>query len=70
MDGYEATKIIRKNYGDIEISEIPIIGFTGKTNTDEQQKCLDIGMNDFILKPFIQEELLSKIGKLLTKKAT
>ncbi len=70
MDGYEATKAIRKNYGDKEISEIPIIGFTGKTNMNEEQKCLDIGMNDFILKPFAQEELFSKIGKQLTKKAT
>ncbi len=70
MDGYEATKAIRKNYGDKEISEVPIIGFTGKTSIEEHQKCLDIGMDDFILKPFIQEELLSKIGKQLTKKAT
>jgi len=69
MDGHETTRLLRKNYGDKEISEIPIIGFTAKTNANEEEKCIASGMNDFIQKPFAQEELLSKIGKHLTKRS-
>jgi len=69
VDGYQATHMIRKNYGDKVISEIPIIGFTAKATESERDKCLRSGMDDFIAKPFEQEDLLYKIVKQIAKKA-
>ncbi|WP_438710447.1 ATP-binding response regulator [Aquimarina muelleri] len=70
IDGYQTTKIIRNNYGDKFISEIPIIGFSGKSNDITRDKCIRSGMDDFIPKPFEQEELIYKITKQIAKKAT
>lgn len=69
IDGYKATHMIRKNYGDKAIAEVPIIGFTARATEAERDKCLRSGMDDFIAKPFEQEDLLYKIVKQIAKKA-
>ncbi|MCK8523779.1 ATP-binding protein [Aquimarina sp. D1M17] len=68
-DGFQTTHMIRNNYGDKYISEVPIIGFSGKADEHARDKCLRSGMDDFIAKPFEQEELLYKITKQIAKKA-
>ncbi|WP_298313873.1 ATP-binding protein [uncultured Aquimarina sp.] len=69
VDGYQATHMIRNNYGDKVISEVPIIGFTAKSTQIERDKCLKSGMDDFIAKPFEQEDLIYTIVKQIAKKA-
>ncbi|MBP2833180.1 response regulator [Aquimarina sp. U1-2] len=69
IDGYKATRMIRNNYGDSFISEVPIIGFSATADDGVRDKCLRSGMDDFIAKPFEQEELLYKIVKQIAKKA-
>ena len=69
IDGYQTTHMIRKNYGDKVISEVPIIGFTASASEAVRDKCLRAGMNDYIAKPFEQEDLLYKIVKQIAKKA-
>jgi signal transduction histidine kinase/CheY-like chemotaxis protein len=63
MDGYEATRQIRewKN----EKRNIPIIAMTAHTMPGEMEKCFEIGMDDFIPKPFSSEILFEKIYALL-----
>lgn len=70
IDGYQATHMIRNNYGDDHISKVPIIGFTAKSEEGEREKCLKSGMDDFIKKPFGQEDLINRISKQILKKAT
>jgi DNA-binding response OmpR family regulator len=41
--------------------DIPIIAMTAHSLVGEQQKCFDIGMNAYVVKPFKQAELLDKI---------
>ncbi|WP_413561399.1 PAS domain-containing protein [Bdellovibrio sp. HCB209] len=50
MDGYEATHIIRtaKN---ISNPNIPILAMTANAMAGDAEKCLDVGMNDYITKP-------------------
>lgn len=69
IDGYKTTHMIRSNYGDKVISDVPIIGFTAKANEKEREKCLKSGMDDFIAKPFEQKDLIYKITKQIAKKA-
>ncbi len=64
MDGFKATQKIR----DIEKSyntRIPIIAVTANAFPEDREKCLQVGMDDYISKPFQPEELISKIKKLL-----
>jgi len=61
MDGYEATRTIRKLQNGKK--DIPIIAMTAHTIKGEYERCMEIGMNDFISKPFETKELYEKIGK-------
>ncbi|MCL2189589.1 MAG: response regulator [Defluviitaleaceae bacterium] len=48
MDGFEATRRIRKKY---PIAELPIIALTGNITMEIIDQCNAVGMNDFISKP-------------------
>jgi signal transduction histidine kinase/CheY-like chemotaxis protein len=60
MNGYEAATAIRK----LKLGKhIPIIAVTAGTEKEEKEKCLKVGMNDYISKPIakgIIEETLIK----------
>lgn len=59
MGGLEATSIIRK-----EISkEIPIIALTANVLVETIKKCEEVGMNDFIAKPFDKSILIEKLSQ-------
>lgn len=65
LDGYETTRIIRKMAGDK--GEIPIVAMTAHTIKGELEKCVSIGMNDYISKPFYAAELYQKIEIIIEK---
>lgn len=67
MDGYEATKRIRKNMPAPK-SNVPIMAMTAHAITGEADKCFESGMNDYISKPFDQKILHSKIYSVVHKK--
>lgn len=60
MDGYRATGIIRGNKAGLN-AETPIVAMTANAAENEREKCLDIGMQDYITKPFNPDELYYKI---------
>ncbi|MEM9991574.1 MAG: response regulator, partial [Bacteroidota bacterium] len=61
MDGLEATQIIRTQLQCV----VPIIALTANASNEHRERCLRVGMNDYIVKPFASEALLSKIHDLL-----
>ncbi len=63
MDGIEATKQIRAKHN----KSIPIIALTANAVKGEQDKCLAAGMNDYLTKPFDEENLISTIATWLGK---
>jgi PAS domain S-box-containing protein len=63
MDGYDATKAIRSLPG--EVSQIPIIAMTAHAMSGDREKCLQIGMNDYLSKPLNIDEVLSVINKYI-----
>jgi sigma-B regulation protein RsbU (phosphoserine phosphatase) len=63
MDGYEVCSIIKKNP---DISEIPVIFITAKTDSESIVKGFETGAVDYISKPFIQSELLVRVKTQLT----
>lgn len=59
MDGIEATKILREEMG----VKTPIIALTANAFKSEKDKCISIGMDDYITKPFAEESLIKIIDK-------
>ncbi|RPH32809.1 MAG: PAS domain-containing sensor histidine kinase [Bacteroidales bacterium] len=66
MSGYEATTVIRQ-MSESKKRNIPIIALTASVMLDVQKKIFNLGMNDFILKPFIPNELRKKLAHHLEK---
>ena len=63
VDGFTATSEIRKL--DSPQKDIPIIALTAHALMGDKDKCLNAGMNDYISKPIIGQELINKIDNLL-----
>src|SRR3984957_5583256 len=61
MDGYAATQYIRNQLR----SNIPIIAMTATALIGEQVRCFEVGMNDYMTKPFEFTELYKRIVSLL-----
>ncbi|MBF0158066.1 MAG: response regulator [Magnetococcales bacterium] len=58
MDGFEATQHIRRGEAGEANRTIPVIALTAATMMDERQRCLDLGINQFLAKPYVPSQLL------------
>lgn len=63
LDGLEATQIIRKTIN----TSLPIIALTAYAIKGDNQKCFDVGMNDYLSKPFEENQLVQVVTKWLSK---
>jgi len=62
MDGLTATELMRK----IDINhKIPIIALTANVVTEDKDRCIVAGMDDFLSKPIIKRELIKIFKKYL-----
>ncbi|MGM0379302.1 MAG: response regulator [Bacillota bacterium] len=62
MNGYLICEAIRENYTK---KELPIIFMSAKSEEKDIQKAYNLGGNDYIVKPFENEELIRRINKIL-----
>ena len=62
MDGFEVCKKLKEN---VETKNIPIIFITAKTDETSIVQAYDIGGADYVTKPFLPKELLSRVKKEL-----
>lgn len=58
-NGYETTKIIRDQ---LKLST-PIVALTANFMAAERQKCKEVGMDDYLAKPFQKKQLFEKVEK-------
>ena len=61
MDGYEVCRQIRK------ISSVPIIFLTAKSDTFDKVLGLELGADDYMVKPFDVKELIARIRAILRR---
>ncbi len=70
MNGLEATRLIRAYEKTNDLPAVPIIGMTAHALAGDRERCLGVGMNDYISKPFNPDELNAKIHALIRKPHT
>lgn len=68
LDGYEATRQFRQNEGDNRPTII--IGLTAHAMEGDRQKCLDAGMDDYLSKPILMEDLANLLQRWVNRGAT
>jgi DNA-binding response OmpR family regulator len=61
IDGFEVLKMIR------EISAVPVIMLTAKSEEDDRVHGLELGADDYITKPFSPRELVSRVKAVLRR---
>ena len=61
-DGYEVLRRIRE---DQALAAIPVIMLTARKQERDIIQALELGASDYIVKPFIPEELVARLGRLL-----
>jgi hypothetical protein len=66
MDGYTATQQIRSLP---ELQHLPIIALTAGAFKSQRIAALEVGMNDFIAKPFEVDELVASVKRLARREA-
>src|SRR4030042_5932324 len=65
MDGYELCKRIKT---DDDLSKVPVILLTSLTHMEDVLKGLECGADSYVMKPFNEQHLMSRIDAVLTSK--
>ncbi|GMK38700.1 DNA-binding response regulator [Paenibacillus sp. CCS19] len=63
MDGWEVCRRVREAG-----SNVPVMMLTAKDDIQDRVKGLDLGADDYLIKPFALEELLARVRALLRRK--
>ncbi|MBU0654787.1 MAG: response regulator [Gammaproteobacteria bacterium] len=64
MDGLEATRLIRDAEQRNQLTPIPIIALTANAMESDKERCLAVGMDDFLSKPFQIQTLLDVLQRV------
>ena len=67
MDGLTATRLIKELEAKQNRRPTPILGMTANAMKEDRDRCLAVGMDDYISKPMRLDELSSKIKNLVEK---
>jgi chemosensory pili system protein ChpA (sensor histidine kinase/response regulator) len=65
MDGYEFAAHVRN---DERVSDVPIIMITSRVGDKHRARAIEIGVNDYLGKPYQDEQLLDAIQRLLEER--
>ncbi len=70
MDGLAATRRIREAEAALGMARTPIIAVTANAYEEDRTRCLAAGMDDFLTKPFTQEQLEQRLAHWIKKPAS
>lgn len=62
MDGFQ---LLERLKGDDRWRHLPVVMLTARADLHDKLRALRIGVDDYLLKPFEEEELLARVGNLL-----
>lgn len=65
VDGFEVLARLKADTG---LSDIPVIMLTARKSESDIVSALEKGADDYLVKPFIPDELLARISRLLNRR--
>ncbi|MCC6598999.1 MAG: response regulator [Alphaproteobacteria bacterium] len=68
MDGFTATQQIRRMEKEGNLEHTPIIGMTAHAQVGDKEKCIECGMDVYLPKPLVEDDLKAEIFKHLRHK--
>ena len=66
MDGYRATELIRQGELENGAPRLPIIALTANAMQEDRQRCISVGMDDYLSKPFTKAQITLLLQHWLT----
>lgn len=67
MDGYEATRVIRRYEEERNVERTRIVAMTAYALSGDREKCIDAGMDDYLSKPIEINKVFDIISKMTTE---
>ncbi|HRD68153.1 MAG TPA: response regulator [Candidatus Competibacter sp.] len=72
MDGFQATTLVRKREQALmdagrQVKRLPIVALTAHAISGDRDRCLAIGMDDYLSKPFAQGDLVAILDRWLSR---
>jgi DNA-binding response OmpR family regulator len=64
MTGYEVAKALREDH---DTAHIPIIFVTARAQSSDVEKGMELGVEDYVTKPFDPLELIDRVNSLLAR---
>lgn len=65
VDGFEVLSRLKANGA---LADIPVIMLTARKSENDIVSALDKGADDYLVKPFIPDELMARLSRLLARK--
>ncbi len=69
MDGYEATELIRSHESEKHKKRTPVIALTAHVMSGDREKCMEVGMDDYLSKPVKMDALTKVLFKWIAIKS-
>ena len=63
MDGYTATRLLRAREAERQQPHLPVIALTAAAFDNDREQCALAGMDDFLSKPVVADQLLAAIAR-------
>ncbi|GFE62336.1 PAS domain S-box protein [Geobacter sp. AOG2] len=70
MNGYDATAVIRDPTSSVRNHTTPVIALTANAMAGEREKCIEAGMNDYLSKPVLVQDLETVLNQWLENRET
>ncbi len=64
LDGFDVAQAIRQRERGADGGRLPIAALTARSRAEDRDRCLAVGMDEFLTKPVRPEELLAAIARL------
>ena len=69
LDGYDATRLIRDPASSVLDHRVPIVAMTANAMEGDREKCIAVGMDDYLAKPIRPKDLAAMVQAWLNPNA-